>query len=171
MSRKKQQPSPENAPVAETSPANAAEVLEKELLEQEDRYLRLAADFDNFRKRTAQETVRRSAAQKDALIHEILPVLDNMERALAVDANTSFEQILQGVDMILQQLRQILRHHLVEAEESTGELFDPSRHEAIGSRFDPSQPDHTVLETAQKGYRRAQEVFRPAKVIVNDHPQ
>jgi molecular chaperone GrpE len=144
---------------------------DKELLEQKERYLRLAADFDNFRKRTAQETERRAAAKKEALIHELLPAIDNLERALAVGPNTSFDQLLQGVDMILQQLRAILRQNEVEAEESTSKPFDPLRHEAISSRRDSSKPDQHVLETVQRGYRRGKEAFRPAKVIVNDLSQ
>ena len=148
-----------------------SESADKELLEQKERYLRLAADFDNFRKRTAQETERRAAAKKEALIHELLPAIDNLERALAVGPNTSFDQLLQGVDMILQQLRGILQQNEVEAEESLGKPFDPLRHEAIGSRRDPSKPDQSVLETVQRGYRRGAEIFRHAKVIVNDLSQ
>jgi molecular chaperone GrpE len=85
-----------------------------------------------------------------------------------VGPDTSFEQLLEGVGMTLQQFRNILRQNDVEAEESQGKPFDPLRHEAIGSRHDPSKPDQIVLETAQRGYRRGKEVFRPAKVIVND---
>lgn len=143
------------------------ESLETELARQKDFYLRLAADFDNFRKRTAQETDRRSAAQKEAFIRDLLPVIDNLERALW-DHNSTREQLRQGVQITLQQLQQLLRRHGIEAEESLGQLFDPHRHEAVGSRQDPSQPDHVVLETFQRGYRRGDEVFRPAKVIVND---
>ena len=146
----------------------ALDTHEAELAEQKDRYLRLAADFDNFRKRTAQESERRSGAKKEALIHELLPIIDNMERALAVGPNTSFEQLLQGVDMILQQLRQLLRQNEVEVEESQGKPFDPLHHEAISSRHDSTKPDHSVLETTQRGYRRGKETFRPAKVIIND---
>ena len=70
--------------------------------------------------------------------------------------------------MILQQLRQLLRQNEVEAEESQGKPFDPLRHEAISSRQDSTKPDHSVLETTQRGYRRGKETFRPAKVIIND---
>jgi molecular chaperone GrpE len=73
--------------------------------------------------------------------------------------------------MISQQLRGILQQNEVEAEESLGKPFDPLRHEAIGSRRDPSKPDQSVLETVQRGYRRGAEIFRPAKVIVNDLSQ
>jgi molecular chaperone GrpE len=158
----------ENTPEPHETRAIAAEVFELELADQKDRYLRLAADFDNFRKRTSQETARRAAAQKEALIEEFLPVVDNLERGLAVGPNTSFEQLHEGVNMTLQHFRQILRHHDIESEDSQGMPFDPERHEAIGSRHDPSKPDHAVLETAQRGYRRGKEILRPAKVIVND---
>lgn len=141
--------------------------LETELARQKDIHLRLAADFDNFRKRTAQETERRAAAQKEAFIRELLPVIDNLERAVANDTSTR-EQLHQGVQITLQQLHQLLRRHGIEAEDSLGQPFDPNRHESVGSRHDPSQPDHVVLETFQRGYRRGNEVIRPAKVIINE---
>ena len=148
--------------------AVSTRALEAELATQEDRYLRLAADFDNFRKRTSQETERSAAAQKEAFIRELLPVIDNLERALGSDVSTSPEQLRQGVQMTLQQLTQLLRHHGIEADESLGRPFDPHYHEAVSVRHDPSQPDHVILETFQRGYRRGNEVFRPAKVVVND---
>ena len=162
-------PQPARAPVEESDlPAIGGDKLQQELAEQKDRYLRLAADFDNFRKRTSQETERRAAAQKEGLIHELLPVVDNLERALAVIPSVSFEQLHQGVEMIGQQIRQVLKHHNIKPEESLGQPFDPLRHEAVASRHDPTQPDHVILETVQRGYHRGKDVFRPAKVIVND---
>jgi molecular chaperone GrpE len=145
------------------------ESLETELARQKDLYLRLAADFDNFRKRTAQDAERRAAAQKDAFIRELLPIIDNLERALAPgNVSTSHEKLCQGVQMTLQQLQQLLGRHGIEPEDSLGQPFDPNRHEALRSRRDPSKPDHTVLEVFQRGYRRGKEVIRPAKVAVND---
>jgi len=143
--------------------------LESELASQRNLYLRLTADFDNFRKRTVQEVGRRAAAQKEEFIRELLPVIDNLERALSSASSTSPEQLREGVRMTLQQLQQLLRRHGIEPEESGGQPFDPHRHEAVATRNDPSQPDHAVLETFQRGYRRRDdEVFRPAKVVVND---
>src|SRR5258705_4143695 len=110
--------------------------IETELVAQKDLYLRLAADFDNFRKRTAQETERRAAAQKEAFIRELLPVIDNLERALSSESSTSPEQLREGVQMTLQQLHQLLRRHGIEPEESTGQRFDPHRHEAVATRQD-----------------------------------
>ena len=141
--------------------------LQAELAAERDRYLRLAADFDNFRRRTAREAERSAATQKEAFIRDLLPVIDNLERALGSDASTSPEQLRQGVQMTLQQLTQLLRLHGVEPEECLGRPFDPLYHEAVSVRHDPYQPDHVILETFQRGYRRGNEVFRPAKVVVN----
>jgi molecular chaperone GrpE len=137
-----------------------------------DHCRRLAADFDNFRKRTARENERNAAAQKEAFIRDLLPVIDNLERALGSDASTSPEQLRQGVQLTLRQLTQLLRLHGVEPEETIGRPFDPLYHEAVSVRHDPSQPHHVILETFQRGYRRGKELFRPAKVVVNDlsHP-
>jgi len=143
-------------------------MLQAELAAERERYLRLAADFDNFRKRTARETERSAAAQKEAFIRDLLPVIDNLERALGSDMSTSPAQLRQGVHLTLQQLTQLLRLHGVEPEESLGRSFDPQYHEAVSVRHDPSQPDQLILETFQRGYRRGNAVFRPAKVVVND---
>ena len=142
--------------------------LQTELAVQKDRCLRLLADFDNFRKRAARENERSAAAQKEAFIRELLPVIDNLERALGSDASTSPEQLRRGVQMTLQQLNQLLRDHGIEADESFGRPFDPRYHEAVSVGHDPSQPDHVILETFQRGYRRGNDVLRPAKVVVND---
>jgi molecular chaperone GrpE len=155
---------------AGSDPASAPDkrTLEAQLAGERDRYLRLVADFDNFRKRTARETERNAAAQKEAFIRELLPVVDNLERALDSDVSTSPKQLRQGVQLTLQQLTQLLRLHGVEPEESLGRPFDPLYHEAVSVRHDRSQPDQVILETFQRGYRRGNEVFRPAKVVVND---
>jgi molecular chaperone GrpE len=142
--------------------------LQAELVAERERYLRLAADFDNFRKRTARETERSAAAQKEAFIRDLLPVIDNLERALGSDISTSPAQLRKGVQLTLQQLTQLLRLHGVEPEECLGRPFDPLYHEAVSVRHDPSQPDQVILETFQRGYRRGDVVFRPAKVVVND---
>jgi molecular chaperone GrpE len=147
--------------------------LQKELAEQKEVYLRLAADFDNFRKRTRRESERQAAAQKEAFIDDLLPTLDNLERALATEKSTSTDPLYQGVKMTLQQLYKLLYRHGIEAVEDVGQPFDPHRHEAISVRHNPSHPDQIILEVAQRGYCLGDKVFRPAKVIVNDlsHPQ
>jgi molecular chaperone GrpE len=117
---------------------------------------------------TASASERRAAEQKEALIRELLPVIDNLERALASDQSTSPQQLREGVQITLRQLNQLLRHHGIESEDSVGQPFDPHRHDALRVGHDASKPDHTILEVFERGYRRGNEVFRPAKVVVND---
>ena len=111
---------PDSTSPETTSADEEIGALQAEVATQKDRYLRLAADFDSFRKRTAQETERRAAAQKEAFIHELLPVIDNLERARGAGVSTSTEQLRQGVQITLQQLYQLLRRHNIEPEESFG---------------------------------------------------
>jgi molecular chaperone GrpE len=151
--------------------AIAAEVFELEMADQKDRYLRLVADFDNYRKRMTLEMGQRAAAQKEKLMQDLLPVLDNLERGLSVGASSSSKELLEGVVMTLLQFKRILHDNGVEAEESLGITFNPVFHEAIGSRYDPSKADQIILEVAQRGYRQGKDSFRAAKVIVNAYPQ
>ena len=130
--------------------------------------MRLAADFDNFRKRTRRDAERQAAAEKEAFISDLLPVLDNLERALGSAMPVAAAGLHQGVSMTLQQLGQLLNRHGIEAAEDLGRPFDPHRHEAVSVRYDPNQPDQVVLEVTQRGYDRGDRVFRPAQVIVND---
>ena len=146
-------------------------ILQQELVAQKDDYLRLAADFDNFKKRTRRDAEQQAAAQKDAFIVALLPVLDNLERALTSGQSSSSEKLQQGVTMTLEQLGQLLNCHGIEVVADVGRQFDPHRHEAVSVRHDPSQPDQIVLEVIQRGYCRGGKMFRPAKVIVNDLSQ
>lgn len=154
-------------PVADAPPADPV-MLQEELAAQKEDYLRLAADFDNFKKRTRRDSEQQAAAQKEAFIGDLLPLLDNLERALASEQSASSAHLRQGVTMTLQQLGQLLHCHGIEAVEDVGRPFDPHRHEAVSVRHDPSQPDQIVLEVTRRGYCRGDHVFRPATVIVND---
>ena len=151
----------------ETAPTES-EALLKDLAEQKDLHLRLAADFENFKRRSRQESEARAEAQKESFMIELLPVIDNLERALAAGSSRDFAQFHQGVEMTLQQLQQLLRQHGVESEDVVGKPFDPHRHEALSQGHDPAQPDHAILEVVQRGYRRGAKIIRPAKVVVND---
>ncbi|OGV74327.1 MAG: nucleotide exchange factor GrpE [Lentisphaerae bacterium RIFOXYB12_FULL_65_16] len=136
--------------------------LHASLAAQKDQYLRLVADFQNFRKRTQRDSTQQAAAEKDAFIHDLLPVVDNLERALAA------EPMNRGVAMALQQLGQLLHRHGIEAADDAGQPFDAHRQEAVFVRHDLTQPDQGVLEVSERGYCRGDQVFRVAKVIVND---
>ena len=164
---------PEAGDIIAEAAAAESDSLRKEIAEQKDSNLRLTADFENFKRRSRLETEGRALAQTESFIHELLPVIDNLERALVSGASPGSPQFHQGVEMTLQQLHQLLRQHGIEAEESVGQAFDPRRHEAIAQRHDAAQPNHAVLEVFQRGYQRGTKIFRPAKVVVNDltHPK
>jgi molecular chaperone GrpE len=159
---------PSAGPETGTSTATKADSVSEQLAEQKDLNLRLAADFENYKRRSRQEVEARAAAQKESFIKELLPAIDNLERALASGISPGTQKLHQGVEMTLQQLRLLLRQHGVETEESAGQQFDPHRHEAVSKRQDPAHPNHAILEVLQRGYRRGDKVFRPAKVVVND---
>lgn len=146
-------------------------LLQTALAAQKDEYLRLAADFDNFRKRTRRDAEQQAATEKESFIQDLLPILDNLERALACEGASSSAQLHQGVEMTLKQLGGLLHRHGIEVVEALGQPFDPHRHEAVAVGHDPRRPDRIVLEVVQRGYRRGDKVFRPAKVIVNDSGQ
>ena len=141
--------------------------LQQELAAQQDEFLHLAADFENYKKRTRRDSEQQAAAQKEVFISDLLPALDNLERALAAPSSTA-AQLQQGVTLTLQQLSQLLHQHGIEPMAAVGCPFDPHRHAAISVRHDSSQPDQIVLEVAQRGYCCGDRVFRPAQVIVND---
>jgi molecular chaperone GrpE len=128
----------------------------------------LAADFENFKRRSRLEADARAGAQKESFIQGLLPVIDNLERALAAGTSAGSPQLREGVGMTLDQLRELLRQHGIEGEEHAGQLFDPRRHEAVSQGHDPTQADRAILAVYQRGYRRGDQVFRPSKVVVND---
>ena len=152
------------------APADPA-CLQQELATQRDDYLRLAADFENYKKRTRRDAEQQAAAQKEAFISDLLPALDNLERALASAPTSTAAQMQHGVTLTLQQLSQLLLQHGIEPVAAVGCPFDPHRHEAISVRHDPTQPDQVVLEVSQRGYCRGDHIFRPAQVVVNDLSQ
>ncbi len=171
MHREFQNPYPDRTE-ADIAPADVSgtesELLRAELAEQKDQNLRLAADFENFKRRSRQESEVRASAQKESFIQELLPVLDNLERAMGSGASPDSRQFHQGVKLTLQQMRGLLHQHGIEIQECVGQPFDPHQHEAVALHHDPAQPDHAILEVYQSGYRRGESVFRPAKVVVND---
>jgi molecular chaperone GrpE len=99
---------------------------------------------------------------------DLLPVMDNLERALASGPASDSAQFRQGVEMTLKQLQQLLHQHGVDSDEIAGQPFDPHRQEALSQGHDTAQPDHAILNVVQRGYRRGAKVVRPAKVVVND---
>ncbi|UNL84254.1 nucleotide exchange factor GrpE [Priestia koreensis] len=144
------------------------EALQAKVEEQENRYLRLQADFDNLRRRTRldAESAEKYRAQK--LITDILPALDNFERALKVDTEEAQnDAILQGMQMVYRQLAEALQKEGLEAIEAVGSPFDPYLHQAVMQVEDDSYEPNTVVEEFQKGYKLKDKVIRPSMVKVN----
>jgi molecular chaperone GrpE len=151
-------------------PASAPEIamLQHELLEWKERCLRLAADFDNFKKRTSRENERRAAELRNALVRDLLPVVDNLERALTSHFAPLTGGLDEGVKLTLRQIMQVLHQHGFTKRDDVGQPFDPHFHEAVGVRSDPQQVDQIILEVWQRGWLQGKALFRPAKVVVND---
>jgi len=170
-------PSTDEDPVIDSSNPSASPtdsagvdtaVLKQKLASKQDDYLRLAADFDNYKKRTLRDSGQKAAAEKESFILDLLPVVDNLERALACERSPSSQPLRQGVEMTLEQLTRLLQSNGIDEVEAVGLPFDPHRHEAISVRHEPNEPDHVVLEVIQRGYCHGEKLFRPARVIVND---
>jgi molecular chaperone GrpE len=159
---------PEVETVASEARVLELETLREELARQMDMHLRLAADFENFKRRTRAEAETRATAQKEAFIQELFPAIDNLERALATGVSSASQALHQGVSMTLQHLRNLLQQHGIESDEVVGRPFDPHLHDALDQGHDPVQPAGTILAMSQRGYRRGTKVLRPAKVVVNN---
>lgn len=148
----------------EAAEETAEERLQKELDSQKDKYLRLMAEYDNFRKRSAKERIELNASVTGSTISEILPVFDNFERAL--NAETTDENYKQGVSMIFNQFGEALKKLGVEVIDPTGQPFDPNVANAVNQIEDPELPENTVAQVFQKGYKIGGRVIRYAMVAV-----
>jgi molecular chaperone GrpE len=141
---------------------------QEQVPEQDDRLLRLAADFENYKKRAARERQEYVSLANERLIAELLPVLDDLERALAAAEQHEEAQLEDGVRLVHRSLASLLERHGVSAIETEGR-FDPHVHEALLSQ--PSEADEgTVLDVVQKGYKLGDRVVRPARVVVAAQP-
>ncbi len=141
-----------------------------ELAEKEDKYIRLVAEFENFKKRTAQEMQNRFKFANQQLALNIITGLDNLERALVQASekkdNSQLQEFVQGIEMVQQQLYEALKQNNIERVYPKGELFDPNNHEAMGViQTDEVEPDH-IAEVFQAGYILHDRVIRPAMVQV-----
>lgn len=139
--------------------------LEAQLQEKNDRILRLQADFENFRRRTAKEKEELAAVITQNLLTDLLPLLDNFERAMAVE-QSDVEAFQKGVEMIFTQLREVMEKHGLENIEAEGAAFDPNVHQAVMRVENPDVEDGTITQVLQKGYQAKGRVIRPAMVQV-----
>lgn len=142
--------------------------LEGDVAELKDRHLRLAAEYDNFRKRAARERIELADRSQAALVVRLLDVLDDLDRVVAEGANSgSAEVVQQALVMIDKKLRKELESAGLERIDPVGQPFDPSLHEAV-MVVPPTEPaqDHTVSATFQVGHRFKGSLIRPARVQV-----
>ncbi len=154
----------EEAPAEESAEAKIA-ALEEELKNEKDKYMRLFAEFDNFRKRTAKEKTEAYGDSAAKTIAEILPALDNFDRAL--DTPCSDENFKKGIEMIFTQMTGILEKIGVTEIEALGQQFDPNLHNAIKQVESEDGESDTVCEVFQKGYRLGDRIIRHSMVAVN----
>jgi molecular chaperone GrpE len=146
------------------SPSDDVTRLRREIADLRDRSMRTLADFDNYRKRAERERqeVRRYALLEP--LREILPIADNLERAL--EASGSADDLKRGVEMILRQLHELLRRLGVREVPAAGEAFDPALHEAVSRQESSDVQAPTVAETLVRGYQLHDKLLRPAMVKV-----
>lgn len=149
---------------ADEAAGDAEGALRKQLAAAEARYLRLLADFENFRKRSEREREQIGRYALMEPLRAFVEAIDNFERAMA--AGGDVETLKQGLEMTLRGLGESLRRFGVEAIESVGQPFDPVLHEAVSRRDDPAVDVPTVVEEMQRGYRLHDRLVRPAMVLV-----
>ncbi|MCB2191644.1 MAG: nucleotide exchange factor GrpE [Deltaproteobacteria bacterium] len=150
----------------------SCEELVAQVAELKERALRQAADLDNYKKRTEREKSEFLKRANEGLVKDLLPVLDNLERALASARENpqSDQNLMQGVEMVHGELIKTLNRYGLEPVESLGQAFDPDLHEAMMQQEDPEQEENTVLAEAQKGYTFEGRLLRPAMVVVSRKP-
>jgi molecular chaperone GrpE len=140
------------------------------LTRERDEYLDLArrtqADFENFRKRAAKEAAAAGERARGGLVRELLPVVDNLERALS-SAGPGEEQLAEGVRLVHSELIAVLERNGVEQFDPKGESFDPTVHDALSTRSQDGAEPGVVLDVVEKGYRANGSVLRPARVVVS----
>lgn len=141
-------------------------LLQQERDDLQDRLLRSAAEFDNYRKRTDRERRELSDAVAADLIRDLLPVIDDMERALAASSPTGDPALRSGVELIHRQLLDAIRRRGAEPLNVVGETFDPSWHEALASEPAGDRRDGEIVEEIRRGYRMGSRLIRPALVKV-----
>jgi molecular chaperone GrpE len=146
-------------------PPSEFERLRTEHAQLHDRYLRLAAEYDNYRKRTAREWREQKDRASAEVLREMLELADNLERALEAPGEDA-AGLRKGVELIAQQLQMKLRRFGVEPLEALGQAFDPQRHEAILVVDASDVESQRVVDVVQRGYTLHGEVLRPARVTV-----
>ena len=135
--------------------------------ENRDKWIRAVAEFENYKKRSIQERSKLLKYKNEELIRDLLPVLDNLERAIAASTAQSSGSLLDGVKMTVTMFKDVLGRFGATPIESVGKTFNPEFHEAIATIKDPSRDPNTIVEEMEKGYMYQDRLLRPAKVVVS----
>lgn len=143
--------------------------LQDERDELKEQALRARAEFENYRKRMARESERIRKTAAEGLMRDLLPIVDNLERALSHVEDKS-DGLAQGVEMIVKQFADVLSAKGLEVIPAKGEPFDPNIHEALTHQPSDEYPADTVMEEFQRGYRLGDYVLRPTQVVVSSGP-
>ena len=139
-----------------------------EAAQMKDRYARLQAEWDNYRKRTAAERESERARAAEKLVTDLLPALDDIERALNhAKESGDGSGLVEGVEAIQTKFLQILEKHKVVVVPAMGEPFDAMKHQAVGTQEDESVPEETVVQVYQQGYQMGDRVIRPSMVVTS----
>src|SRR5881296_1017432 len=144
--------------------------LESAVAESKDRYLRLAADFDNYKKRMRQEQLETIQHASAELIHRLLPVLDDLQSVLEHQPRDVDESWIKGLELSVRKLEEALGTHGLQPIDAVGARFDPKLHEAVGHEESAEHPEDTVVSELRRGYRVRDRVVRPALVKVARPP-
>jgi len=145
--------------------------LEAAAAEAKDRYMRLAADFENFKKRARSEQIETIQHASAELINRLLPGLDDLHNALDHEPKGIDPSWLKGVELSVRKLEEALTAHGLEAIDSVGKRFDPKLHEAVGHEESDEHPEDTVVSELRRGYRIRDRVVRPALVKLARRPE
>jgi molecular chaperone GrpE len=157
-------------PFSASSEASSTELAarDEELKSLNDKYLRLAAEFDNYKRLAQRDQRDQIRFGNEHLLRELLPVVDNLERAIkAAKDNTSTDGLIQGIELTLKQLQGVLGKFGVQSIPTMGQPFDPTGHQAVASVPSAKVPDKHIVEEFQRGYRLHDRVLRPAMVTVS----
>ena len=153
----------------EAETVDEVEKLREQLDAEQNKYLRLLADYDNFKRRTQKDKELANKFRSQSLLADILPVLDNFERAMSVPTKSEESaSLLKGIEMVQKSLLEAVNREGLEEIKAIGEQFDPNFHQAVMQEKDDSAEPGEVLQELQKGYILKDRVLRPAMVKVNE---
>ena len=164
---------PEEPAASESFSGEEIERMAGQLVENRDKYVRLLADFDNFRRRAHKDRQDVIQYGHENLVKDLLSTVDNLDRAIEhahQDDGGGLASLLEGVELVQREFYAVLAQHEVHAIDAEGSEFDPSLHEAMAQVQGDSAPPNSVIEVLQKGFRLRDRLLRPARVVVAKPP-